>query len=170
MTRKKNGADTPLSFLIAAFVASSMLVACARASQIEGAGRISDPRLRDVVVAYYRAEARQDWKATYGYRSDAFRRLVRFEKYAHDMQAADTGWRLEHVEILSAERVDDECRLRIRFTEGVSKAAAEKTGLGAVSKQVDVESTTWRSTNEKWYVLDAGTRNHLSLNANIADN
>ena len=148
-----------------------MLVACARASQIEGVDGISYPRLRDAVVTYYRAEALQDWKTTYGYRSDAFRRLVGFDKYAREMEAGDAGWRLKHLDILSAECRHGECRLRIRFTEGVSKEAAEKTWPGAVSTQVDVENTTWRATSEKkWYVLDPGARNHLGLNANIADN
>jgi hypothetical protein len=156
---------------ILVMLTTAVSVACAKSPfRINGVSHVDDPQLRNTVVTYYHSEAMEDWTTAYRFRSLSFRHLVPFEKYSREMQASNTGWSLEQVDIFSARCENGDCHIRIRFLERIAKSVAGQRNLGSVSKEVSVENTIWRLTNNKWYVLDAGTRNHLGLNANIADN
>jgi hypothetical protein len=167
---------------IACVVIFALLGACQRqpstyisadaVPKIDGLSNIKDASLRHAVNSYYLAESRHDWKETYGYRSAHFRAVVPFDTYANGMSDSFLGWGPENLSIRSSVCNKTDCALQIvfceRFDESLAKTKARAFPTGM--ECFHVPNTLWRRAGEKWEALDVGSRDHVPLNANMADN
>lgn len=131
---------------------------------------IKDSSLRTAVLDYYYAEQREDWRTTYYYRSTNFQKIVRMKNYAQTMQKSFDGWRMIKLQVDSFRCKDAICFVGITFFEKVDDIVARKHALGRATVLIQSENTLWRKVKGKWVVLDAGDRDHIPLNANVADN
>lgn len=138
---------------------------------LQGLDNISDEHLRNALLVYYKAEKELDWKTTYDQRSNGFKRTVEFETYAGEMTKAMAGWNLKNLEILSSHNRDNRVVVKILFIESIdSEAVRAKYGFPVPTDTVRfTEDTVWEEINGKWIAVDAGTRNHLPLNRNLAE-
>jgi hypothetical protein len=143
----------------------------ASAPQFEGLANISDGQLQAAVRSYYLAESRSDWKGTYGYRSANFRKIVPFPTYAKSMSESFSGWRLLKITIDSSTCAAGDCTLHAIFCEQFNPSLA-KTNLRGFPSGMEcshVPNVLWRQANGNWEAIDAGTREHVPLNTNMAD-
>jgi hypothetical protein len=133
---------------------------------------IKDASLQADLRHYYVAESRQAWTDTYQYRSAKFRHVVPFATYARDMSTGSLGWALSKISVEPSACAKGDCALSMLFCERFDRSVAASNSLGL---RTGVECshephTLWRQESGRWVALDVGTRQHLQLNANIADN
>jgi hypothetical protein len=86
------------------------------------------------------------------------------------MQNSFWGWNMQSVAIQSVDCSGQECTVRIKFMEQVDKRVSWLYSKGWSDTINHTDSTLWIRTDNNWAAIDAGTRGHIPLNANLADN
>lgn len=149
-----------------------MQASCSSAAhfKVDGLGAIQNKSLGNALRRYYVAEHAHDWKLTYAYRSYKFKNLVPFYSYRKSMQTSFSGWEMQSVDIQSIDCSGQECAVRIKFKERVNEQVSNLYLKGLSNTIIHIDGTLWKLTGGNWIVIDAGTRGHVPLNANLADN
>lgn len=158
-------------FLIIPFLAL-VQISCRSAPDfnIYGLNMVHDKGLDQAIRDYYSSEHIHDWKSTYAYRSSKFRNLVSFDIYIKSMRNSFRGWEMQEVQVESSSCYLAECKVRIKFRARVDRDISKKYSKGFAEVLTHTEDTLWHRVENRWFVIDAGVRGHIPLNANLADN
>lgn len=124
------------------------------------------------VQDYYMHEKKGEWEKAYRMRTPAFRKTVPLRTYLSTMKEDNAGWQLKDFKVLSAEKKDDKVHVNMEFTEEgpANSFPPELSTRGDPQSRTDrvrlqIKGTSvWIEIDNEWYVQDAVSRTHLSLN------
>jgi hypothetical protein len=121
------------------------------------------------VKTYYDAEKTKDWKKCFSMRNAEFRYSTDPLDYEKTMSTQTEGWELVDYKVLDVSINKGSASVQIDFEELSPEGFAPKEISGGQSRIARFKhETKWVRQGNVWFVVDAGTRAHISYNAAIA--
>jgi len=124
-----------------------------------------DRELQDRVTNYYNLEKERDWDKTYPYRTPLYRKSINFKLYKRKMDENIKGWKLIEFNILKIIVKKNYAALKIAFVEKVPQGYFPNNVYNAIKI---TQISTWEKIDNIWYIRDACSRTHLTLNGDLA--